>query len=102
MIIKCPECNQQVSDKASVCIHCGFPLNEYNKESAKLYKIMYDESRNGAPGILVAALRKVLKVSTKDDWQLAANIIKKHQPIITGLSEKEADNLRKLFEKRAS
>lgn len=25
-IIKCPECGNQVSDKASSCIHCGFPL----------------------------------------------------------------------------
>lgn len=22
-LIKCPECNMEVSDKASVCIHCG-------------------------------------------------------------------------------
>lgn len=26
-MIKCPECGQEVSDKASTCIHCGFPLN---------------------------------------------------------------------------
>lgn len=25
-LINCPECNKQVSDKAKVCIHCGFPL----------------------------------------------------------------------------
>lgn len=28
-LIKCPECGNNVSDKASVCIHCGFPLSEY-------------------------------------------------------------------------
>lgn len=27
-LIKCPECNGQVSDKADVCIHCGYPLKE--------------------------------------------------------------------------
>lgn len=26
MLIKCPECELQVSDKASTCPHCGFPL----------------------------------------------------------------------------
>ena len=26
-IIKCPECGKEVSDKATNCIHCGFPLN---------------------------------------------------------------------------
>ncbi len=27
-LIKCPECGTQISDKAAVCIHCGFPLPE--------------------------------------------------------------------------
>lgn len=27
-LINCPECGQQVSDKAEVCIHCGAPLKE--------------------------------------------------------------------------
>lgn len=27
-LINCPECGKEVSDKASVCIHCGFPLDE--------------------------------------------------------------------------
>lgn len=26
-LINCPECNQKISDKASVCIHCGYPLS---------------------------------------------------------------------------
>ena len=26
MLIKCPECELQVSDKASTCPHCGFPI----------------------------------------------------------------------------
>ena len=28
MLIKCPECGKEVSDKASQCIHCGFPFKE--------------------------------------------------------------------------
>lgn len=27
-LINCPECGQEVSDQAPVCIHCGYPLNE--------------------------------------------------------------------------
>lgn len=30
-LIKCPECNGQVSDKASACPHCGCPATEFNK-----------------------------------------------------------------------
>ena len=26
-LINCPECNKEVSDKAEVCIHCGYPLH---------------------------------------------------------------------------
>lgn len=25
-LINCPECNKEVSDKAEVCIHCGYPM----------------------------------------------------------------------------
>lgn len=27
MLIKCPECGKDVSDKSEKCIHCGYPLN---------------------------------------------------------------------------
>ena len=27
-LIKCPECSGQVSDKALLCPHCGFPMRE--------------------------------------------------------------------------
>ena len=27
-IIKCPECGKEISDKAAVCIYCGYPINE--------------------------------------------------------------------------
>ena len=28
MLIVCPECDLQVSDKALVCPHCGYPITE--------------------------------------------------------------------------
>lgn len=31
-LIKCPECGKEVSDKAKVCINCGFPLEEEKSE----------------------------------------------------------------------
>ncbi|MBQ0022159.1 MAG: zinc ribbon domain-containing protein [Prevotellaceae bacterium] len=30
-IIKCPECNREVSDMANACPHCGFPIQQYLK-----------------------------------------------------------------------
>ncbi len=29
-LIKCPECNKEISDKSEVCIHCGYPLKKMN------------------------------------------------------------------------
>lgn len=30
-LIKCPECEKEISDKAQVCIHCGCPLKATTK-----------------------------------------------------------------------
>lgn len=27
-LIKCPECEKEISDASAVCIHCGYPLNK--------------------------------------------------------------------------
>lgn len=32
MLIKCPECDLQVSDKAEACPHCGYPMKEVIKK----------------------------------------------------------------------
>ena len=49
-LIQCPECGQQISDKAKVCIHCGFelPKMETNKELEKTeaVKTSFQKSSN--------------------------------------------------------
>lgn len=44
-LINCPECNKEVSDKAEVCIHCGFPLIEKSKQEEKNEKIIVTHFR---------------------------------------------------------
>lgn len=34
-LIKCPECGKDVSDKASACIQCGFPLSNMEPEASE-------------------------------------------------------------------
>lgn len=34
-LIKCPECGNEISDKAKVCIKCGYPIEEYVKNQEK-------------------------------------------------------------------
>lgn len=32
-LFKCPECEKEISDKATTCPHCGFPLKELSTSS---------------------------------------------------------------------
>lgn len=32
-LVICPECNKEISDKADICIHCGFPIKTFLKSS---------------------------------------------------------------------
>ena len=34
-MIKCPECGNQVSDKAKACIHCGCPISIETRKKVK-------------------------------------------------------------------
>lgn len=40
-LIICPECNEKISDKAEVCIHCGFPLKNIASQSNKLFSVKF-------------------------------------------------------------
>lgn len=47
-LIKCPECNKEISDKSVSCIHCGFPLQQLSKsESESLKNVIIITPRNG-------------------------------------------------------
>lgn len=34
-LIKCPECGKEISDKAEICVNCGFPIKNYLKEKVE-------------------------------------------------------------------
>lgn len=40
-LIKCPECGNNVSDKAKVCIHCGYPIQSIKDN--KLYRVIIEK-----------------------------------------------------------
>lgn len=50
-LIKCPECGKEISDKAEMCINCGFPLkqhenNEMSAGKSEFYKSYEQENEN--------------------------------------------------------
>ena len=52
-LIKCPECNKEISDSVDTCIHCGYRLN--NK---KMSLNISDFIKLGFPMLLVFILKK--------------------------------------------
>lgn len=44
-LIKCPECNKEISNKSTYCIHCGFPLDSL-KTKCVIDGKEYDLSKN--------------------------------------------------------
>lgn len=46
MLIMCPECNKEISDKAVACPHCGYPLKEI-KDPVKQEKAKFRRLPNG-------------------------------------------------------
>lgn len=54
MLIKCPECGKEISDKSKQCIHCGFPLEERSENDA-LYKLVL-VNYNSRSGLKTASL----------------------------------------------
>ena len=49
-LIKCPECGNQVSDKASACPKCGCPTSEFSESDAPSAEAMPDMKASEAKG----------------------------------------------------
>ena len=43
-LIKCPECGKEISDKSSICIHCGYPISEMKQNSETLQEELLPEN----------------------------------------------------------
>lgn len=41
MLISCPECGKEVSDKSEICVNCGYPIKKYI-EDKQLEEIEYE------------------------------------------------------------
>ena len=35
-LIHCPECNKEVSDRAEICVHCGYPISKWIKKKIQI------------------------------------------------------------------
>ena len=104
-LIKCPECKREVSDKAEVCIHCGYPIAKLrgcndiildSTDSSK-YKIrVTDVHEYGNRAVALVGI--ITRLNTMEASKL---IEKNYSPIIlAGLNMKDAEVIKEIFETR--
>lgn len=102
-LIKCPECSKEVSDKAPVCIHCGYPLQEQSltvppavSVSKKVVIPSYKEtSPTKIPCIKIVREVKGLGLAEAKDF------VEQDTPYIVvkdGLSDNQANLIAKKFQ----
>lgn len=41
-LIKCPECQREISDKSKICIHCGYPIEEDLNECCTINNVTFN------------------------------------------------------------
>lgn len=68
-LLKCPECNNDVSDKALTCPHCGYPINMPTSTKPRI--------RNGKPTKLPNGFGSVYRLSGKRSKPFRAVITNK-------------------------
>lgn len=60
-LIRCPECGNEISDKAEKCIHCGCPIKLQINQGKAVFKLLM---------ILSACLENIQsKIKTEILWQ---------------------------------
>lgn len=95
-LIKCPECNKEISDKAEFCIHCGYPILKLinNNKTSKFYKMIIINLYDNKPKAIMI-IRDILNVNIKE----AKKILDRPIPntIICGLNHEDAILLKQKF-----
>lgn len=85
MLIKCPECKKEISNKSNMCIHCGFPMNKMKNSICVINNTPYDflvvlnKIQNNEPiGLVIRTIRGICDMSLSDSKKLYDYIIENH------------------------
>lgn len=91
-LILCPECKEQISNKAKICIHCGYPIEEINKTEDECKIVLINAGDN------IIQTIKLIRAITKVDLKTANEAIKSVPIIIVeNINKQEADAIKKEF-----
>jgi len=59
-LIKCSDCGKEISDKSSVCIHCGCPLEQVKEENKTIIKKEVEDTKENKKNKLFLILAGIL------------------------------------------
>ena len=100
-LIKCPECNKEISDKANVCIHCGYPLHNnsnvstFDTQSKKVVLPSFKDYSDKKIQVL-----KIVREITGMSLSEAVSLVEQDIPIVKdGISLNQANDIVAKFRK---
>jgi ribosomal protein L7/L12 len=99
-LIKCPECNKDISDKAEVCIHCGYPIQKLNNLSLdfKSKKVIIPSFKEFSDKKIQAI--KIVREITGFGLADASSLVEQEFPVVKdGISINQANVIREKFQK---
>ena len=80
MLIKCPECNNDISDKSKNCIHCGFILEDLNicniNGTPCDLSIILNIINKESDGLIIRKIRDIYNMTPRDANKLYNMIVK--------------------------
>ena len=96
MLIKCPECGKEISDKSKQCINCGFQLDniEETKQADSLYKLALVNYNKGK-GAKTASLLRDLTQRTLSDVYNGMHILP--YEFLSGINYERAVEIQNIF-----
>lgn len=95
-LIKCPECKKEISDQATSCPHCGFPLQKKERLKNNRYSIKLVDAGSSKAKIIVV-IRNVTGLSLTDAKFIADN----NMYIILDIPLEKAEDIKKSFEEKS-
>lgn len=100
MLINCPECGREISDRSPQCIHCGFPLNHQPEYSSSndvnaLYKVVLKKADRKFGLAIINNICQVTKLGIGDAKELFDNM---PSTIISGITIESARHIQEILE----
>lgn len=96
MLVTCPECRKEISDKSNVCIHCGFPINKIQNKKCNINGKELDLSfilEENDKAKCIGILRKMINIGLIDAKNIVDEIIKnKEIPRVLSVSERQENS----------